>query len=632
MHPQSLKAGLSPSLKARTSKALSFALAFCLVCPSMPVFAAEDDEAALARAEKILFGNDNQSGDFAERLVQVEKRIFGRKKGGSDEERVERITSTLLIDRKKLKVTRKPEAKPVAGEEKSGTAETKQAAVDEKAGAVETKQATVEARPADPVAQASPVPPQEPSSTNSASATPSEPTAEVSKEATSSAKDTVKDIAKQFGEEFAKDTSLQPEAKVAHEAPTKAKPAKGNVQKGKKKAVARRAGKQPVTASSKATEKKPEVTLTAETAALDARKVEKRPSSLETPVTYSSSSSNRISRVSAPKVSQATALLREGMEAHRKGEDAKAEQLFKKVVTLEPRNPDGYYNLGALAEKKKDLAGALMSYRAALTLTPNDRELQDAVDSVESQLGVEPTGSTMARESGRSASGHASHGGSGTHAASSRSSSSQSYSASEGTSGADREAEEVRRAEIREYYGRSSDRENSDQEYGSRESVARRDPFEGRPRPDPFESSDRSASQSGAYGFGPNHRSAHNGPQPAPSYYRARAKTTREIQEENAPYADVNDPDAPMMTVGSPPPPVANANQPQPFQLQTQRNQAAAQAAQRKGPSAAGIATRALLGVALSVGTSYALRSTGMHCPVCRIGGGGGALRGLLRF
>lgn len=543
----------------------------------MPVLAAEDDEAALARAEKILFGNDNQSGDFAERLVQVEKRIFGRKKGGSDEERVERITSTLLIDRKKLKVTRKPEAKPVA--------------VEAKQSIVETTPATVEARPADPVTQASPVPPQETSSTNSASATQTEPPAEVSKEATSSAKDTGKDIAKQFGEEFAKDTSLQPEAKVAHEAPTKVKPAKENAQKGKKKTVAKRAGKQPVTASSKATEKKPEVTLTAETAALDARKVEKRPSSLETPVTYSSSSSNRISRGSAPKVSQATALLREGMEAHRKGEDAKAEQLFKKVVTLEPRNPDGYYNLGALAEKKKDLAGALMSYRAALTLTPNDRELQDAVDSVESQLGVETT-----------------------------------------TSGADREAEEVRRAEIREYYGRSSDRENSDKEYGGRDSVARRDPFEGRTRPDPFESSDRFASQPGAYGFGHNHRSNHSGPQPAPSYYRARAKTTREIQEENAPYADVNDPDALMLTVGSPPPPVANANQPQPFQLQTQRNQAAAQAAQRKGPSAAGIATRALLGVALSVGTSYALRSTGMHCPVCRIGGGGGALRGLLRF
>lgn len=615
MHPQSLKAGLLPSLKARTSKALCLALAFCLVCPSMPVLAAEDDEAALARAEKILFGNDNQSGDFAERLIQVEKRIFGRKKGGSDEERVERITSTLLIDRKKLKVTRKPEAKPVAVEAQH-----------------ETKQAAGEAKPAEPVAQTPAVSTPESPSTNSVSETTSAAAGEASKEVTSPAKETVKDIAKQFGEEFAKDTSLQPEVKVAHEAPTNSKPTKGKVQKGKNKAVAKRAGKRPVTANSKPAEKKPEVTLTAETAALDARKVEKRPSQLETPVTYSSSSSNRISRVAAPKVSQVTALLREGMEAHRKGEDAKAEQLFKKVVTLEPRNPDGYFNLGALAEKKKDLAGALMSYRAALTLTPDDRELQDAVDSVESQLGVETAGSHMSREPGRSGSGHASHGGSGTHTASSHSSSSPSNYAKEGTSGADREAEEVRRAEIREYYGRSSDRESSDQEYGGRESVARRDPFEGKTRPDPFESSDRFASQPGAYGFGPNHRSAHNGPQPAPSYYRARAKTTREIQEENAPYADVNDPDAPVMTVGSSPPPVANANQPQPFQLQTQRNQAAAQATQRKGPSAAGMATRALLGVALSVGTSYALRSTGMHCPVCRIGGGGGALRGLLRF
>ncbi|HNB24811.1 MAG TPA: hypothetical protein PKZ32_20485, partial [Candidatus Melainabacteria bacterium] len=123
-----------------------------------------------------------------------------------------------------------------------------------------------------------------------------------------------------------------------------------------------------------------------------------------------------------------------------------------------------------------------------------------------------------------------------------------------------------------------------------------------------------------------------SGPQTAPNFYRARARTTREIQDEAAPFVDVNDPNAPMLSVSPPPAPVANTGQPQPFQLQTQRNQAAAQANQRKAPSTAGIATRAILGVALQVGTSYALRSTGLHCPVCRIGGGGGALRGLLRF
>lgn len=620
MHPQSQKAGLLPSLIARTPyKALSLALALCLVCPTVPVFATETDEAALGHAEKILFGSEVPAGDFNERLLRVEKRIFGRKKAGSEEERVERITSTLLIDRKKLKVTRKTGEKPATVETSSekqaeNTAEKRSEKPAETA-AEKTEQPAVQA--------SSPASPAEPSSASAASAA-SVSAVEPSKETTASAKETVRDIAKQFGEEFGKDTSLQPEAQTAHESAAQPKPAKGKGQKGKSKSVAKGAvkgaGKQAATASNKGVEKKPEVTLTAETAALDARKFEKRPAAHETPLTYASSSSNRISRVAAPKVSQATALLREGMEAHRKGEDAKAEQLFKKVVTLEPRNPDGYFNLGALAEKKKDLAGALMSYRAALTLTPNDRELQDAVDSVESQLGVETAASPATSRSGSRT------GSTGTHASSSRASSSQAFSSNEGTAASDREAEEARRAEIRAFYGRSNDRENADREYGGRETVSHHDAIE---------SSDRFESQPGTYGFGHSQhssRSAHHGPQAAPNFYRARARTTREIQEEAAPYMDVNDPNAPMMSVGSPPPPVANANQPQPFQLQTQRNQAAAQATQRKGPSAAGIATRAILGVALQVGTSYALRSTGMHCPVCRIGGGGGALRGLLRF
>ena len=577
MHPQSQKAGLLPSLKARAFyKGLSLAIAFCLVCPSMPVLAAESDEAALVHAEKILFGNEAQQGDFAERLVRVEKRIFGRKKNGSDEERVERITSTLLIDRKKLKVARKTEEKPLAAETSSDTK-------------VERGSEPLEQAPA-----------------SSASAELGEKTLEPAAPAPTTAKETVKEIAKQFGSEFAKDAALQPDAQVAREPAAAAKPVKGKNGKSKSKIVAKRGVTRPVTANNKSTENKPEVKLTAETAALDSRKVEKRPSALDNPVTYSSSSSNRISRGPSHKVSQAMALLREGMEAHKRGEEAKAEQLFKKVVLLEPRNPDGYFNLGALAEKKNDLAGALMSYRAALNLSPDDRELREAVESVESQLGVEIAGgSAPSRGSGHSSGISAS--------ASSPSSSSGGAS--------DREAEEARRAEIREYYGRSSDREQS-----GREAIARQDSLE---------SSDRFDSQPGSYGFGQGTHRAHNshgGPQSAPNFYRARAKTTREIQEEAAPFVDVNDPNAPVLSVSPPPAPVSSTNQTQPFQLQTQRNQAAAQATQRKGPSAAGVATRAILGVALQVGTSYALRSAGLHCPVCRIGGGGGALRGLLRF
>lgn len=538
MESRSQKARRIPS--ALTRSGVSLALAICLLAPSLPVFAAEDDEAALARAEKILFGNESHDDDFDDRLERVEKRIFGRKKNGSDEERVERVISTLLIDRKKLKGTKKAEDKPAA-EEAAKPAE----------------------KPAEPVVQSQPDPFK--SEAEPVANQPAEPAATTQTEPVAQAKP---EPAMQATEATAQPVA-QPAPPEAKKSTTKSKVA---VQRGRK------AGK---AENKAAAAKKPEVTLTSETAALDVRKVEKHPSALEAPVTHSAASSNRISRHPTAASSKATELLREGMEAHRKGEDAKAEQLFKRVVLLEPRNPDGYFNLGALAEKKNDLAGALMSYRAALHLSPNDRELKEAVDSVESQLGVETTGS--------------------------------SHVAAGSSAPSERETEEARRAEIREYYGRSNDRSDVRHEAVAREQS--------------FESSDRFQDQPGAYGFG---ASAHNGPRPAPNFYRARAKTTREIQEEAAPFVDVTDPDAPQMTVSQPQAPVANTSQP--FQLHSQRNQVNQQANQNRRPSAAGTATRAILGVALSVGTNYALRSAGLHCPVCRIGGGAGPLRYLLRF
>ena len=559
MHPQSQKARLSQSLIARNT--LSVALAFCLLVPSLPTCAAETDEAALAHAETILFGEPVQGSELSDRLVRVEKRIFGRRKSGTDEERVERITSTLLIDRKKLKIIKSAEAPQKAIEEVPKQAEKSlEAAPEKQAENLPEKQAEPVAQTqSEPAAPAvSPVPPPaEPSAQATESA--AHPTPEAEKPQDSVIKKAQQPVAEKL---------IAPKA-TGKKAAKRAQKTAGKSDKA-----------HPVAA------KKPEIILSSETAALDSRQEEKRPSALDTPVSYTSSSTNRISRGAATKEHQAANLLKEGMEAHRRGEDAKAEQLFKRVVLMEPRNPDGYFNLGALAEKKKDLAGALMSYRAALNLSPNDRELKEAVDSIEGMLGVEISDN------------HRVNGASGARAA-------ESENAKTGSP--EPKTAEERSAEIREFYAKD----------GTAQDRAA------------MESSDRFASQPGAYGF---FKHAHNGPTTAPNFYRARAKTTRELQEEAAPYADVNDPDSPVVNVSPPPTPVVNAGQPAPFQLQTARSQANMHSNQQKRPSAAGTATRAILGVALSVGTSYALRSSGLHCPICRIGGGGGALRGLLRF
>jgi tetratricopeptide (TPR) repeat protein len=84
--------------------------------------------------------------------------------------------------------------------------------------------------------------------------------------------------------------------------------------------------------------------------------------------------------------SPAQLLLKQGMAAHKAGNHQVAEDKFRRVLTMEPRNADAFFNLGALAETRGDLIGALTHYRAALGINPLDRQLQDAVRSVEDQV------------------------------------------------------------------------------------------------------------------------------------------------------------------------------------------------------------------------------------------------------
>ena len=79
-------------------------------------------------------------------------------------------------------------------------------------------------------------------------------------------------------------------------------------------------------------------------------------------------------------------LLKQGMAAHRSGNHQFAEDRFKRALALDPGNADAFFNLGALAETRGDLLGALTNYRAALGINPLDRQLQDAVHSLEQQI------------------------------------------------------------------------------------------------------------------------------------------------------------------------------------------------------------------------------------------------------
>ncbi len=66
-----------------------------------------------------------------------------------------------------------------------------------------------------------------------------------------------------------------------------------------------------------------------------------------------------------------------------------AEKLFKKVLSLTPKNADAKYNLGAIAEWHNDLHKALAYYREALAIKPGDRDFAKAVSDVQLKMQID---------------------------------------------------------------------------------------------------------------------------------------------------------------------------------------------------------------------------------------------------
>jgi tetratricopeptide (TPR) repeat protein len=78
-----------------------------------------------------------------------------------------------------------------------------------------------------------------------------------------------------------------------------------------------------------------------------------------------------------------TAMLKRATDLYTKGDTAEAERMFQKVLTLDSRNADAHYNLGAIAEARGDVAQALNAYRMASQINPNDKDFRDAVAQIE---------------------------------------------------------------------------------------------------------------------------------------------------------------------------------------------------------------------------------------------------------
>lgn len=87
---------------------------------------------------------------------------------------------------------------------------------------------------------------------------------------------------------------------------------------------------------------------------------------------------------------EVASVLRYGARKHAEGNYEEAEAAFRHVLSRDPSNVDAFYDLGALAERKGDFIAALSSYRAALALKPHDKEIAEAVSSIEKALRNRP--------------------------------------------------------------------------------------------------------------------------------------------------------------------------------------------------------------------------------------------------
>lgn len=87
--------------------------------------------------------------------------------------------------------------------------------------------------------------------------------------------------------------------------------------------------------------------------------------------------------ISKANLQRATAL-------YSQGNLSEAEKLFKQVLSAEPNNTDAAYNLGVIAEDKKDFRSALEYYKRAMKSNPGDQDLAEAVRTMTQKVAIAP--------------------------------------------------------------------------------------------------------------------------------------------------------------------------------------------------------------------------------------------------
>ena len=66
-----------------------------------------------------------------------------------------------------------------------------------------------------------------------------------------------------------------------------------------------------------------------------------------------------------------------------RNQQAEAEQLFRRMIQLEPDDPNAHNNLGETLKAQGDAAGAKKAYERALSIAPHDEFALKALDELE---------------------------------------------------------------------------------------------------------------------------------------------------------------------------------------------------------------------------------------------------------
>ena len=90
--------------------------------------------------------------------------------------------------------------------------------------------------------------------------------------------------------------------------------------------------------------------------------------------------------------------LHQAMALYQQGDLPQAEKAFHRVLAIDPRNSDAYYNLGVIAEGHGDLQTALSNYQAAYNVNPNDSDLRSAVSAVQNKIADKIAADRRSRE------------------------------------------------------------------------------------------------------------------------------------------------------------------------------------------------------------------------------------------